>query len=67
MKPLNLSSYKLAKELHLTVPRVNDIVRETRAVTADTAVRLSRYFGMPAEFCRLKKINIKPYPRSVAA
>ena len=81
MKPLKLSSYKLAKELHLTVPRVNDIVRERRAITADTAVRLAKYFGMPAEFWlglqadydirmakgKLEKINIRPHPRSAAA
>ena len=50
MKPLKLSSYRLAKDLHLTAPRVHDMVLERRAITADTAVRLARYFGMPAEF-----------------
>lgn len=45
MKPMGLSSYRLAKELRLAVPRVNEIVREERSVTADTALRLARYFG----------------------
>jgi addiction module HigA family antidote len=45
MKPMGLISYQLAKELYISIPRVNDIVRERRAVTADTALRLARYFG----------------------
>ncbi len=50
MKPLGLSIYALAKELKLTRSRLNDIVLERRAVTADTAVRLARYFGTTAQF-----------------
>ena len=50
MKPLGLSVYALAKELKLTRSRLNDIVLERRAVTADTAVRLARYFGTTAQF-----------------
>lgn len=49
MKPLGLTAYQLAKELHISIPRVNDIVRERRAVTADTALRLGRYFGTDAQ------------------
>lgn len=49
MKPLGLSSYRLAKELHLAIPRVNEIVREQRSITADTAIRLARYFGTSAQ------------------
>jgi addiction module HigA family antidote len=45
MEPLGLSSYRLAKELHVSAPRVNDLVRGKRSVTADTAMRLGRYFG----------------------
>ena len=45
MGPLGLSSYRLAKHLHISAPRVNDIVRGKRAITADTAMRLSAYFG----------------------
>ena len=48
MEPLKLSSYKLAKELGVSVPTVNEIVRRRRAVTAEMALRLARYFGTTA-------------------
>lgn len=50
MEPLGLSSYRLAKDLHVSAPRVNDLVRERRSITADTALRLSRYFGTSVQF-----------------
>lgn len=50
MQPLALSSYRLAKELHVTQPRVNDLVLEKRGVTADMALRLGTYFGTGPEF-----------------
>ena len=50
MVPLALSSNALSKELHVPVTRVNDIVRARRGVTADTALRLARYFGTTAQF-----------------
>ncbi len=50
MKPLGLSAYRLAKELHISAPRVNDLVRSKRGITADTALRLSRYFGNSDQF-----------------
>ena len=43
--PLKLSANALAKALNVPTPRINDIVRERRGVTADTAMRLARYFG----------------------
>ncbi len=43
--PLGLSANALAKELNVPTPRINDIVRERRGVSADTAMRLARYFG----------------------
>lgn len=49
MVPMGLTAYRLAKELSLPVPRINDLVREKRAVTADTALRLARYFGGSAQ------------------
>jgi addiction module HigA family antidote len=49
MQPLKLSSYKLARELGVTTPTVNDIVRRRRSVTAEMALRLSRYFGTTAQ------------------
>ena len=45
MKPLALSSYKVAKDLGVSIPTVNEMVRERRAVTAAMALRLARYFG----------------------
>jgi addiction module HigA family antidote len=43
--PLGLSANALAKALHVPTPRINDIVRQRRGVSADTAMRLARYFG----------------------
>lgn len=45
MKPLALSANALARALAVPAPRINDIVRERRGVSADTALRLARYFG----------------------
>jgi addiction module HigA family antidote len=45
LRPAGLSANALAKALHVPAPRVNDIVRERRGITADTAMRLARYFG----------------------
>jgi len=50
MIPLGLSANALALALRVPTPRINDIARERRAVTADTALRLARYFGTSAEF-----------------
>jgi addiction module HigA family antidote len=47
---LDMSANALARALHVPAPRVNDIVRERRGVTADTALRLARYFGSTPEF-----------------
>ena len=45
LEPLGLSANALARSLGVTAARINDIVRERRGVTADTALRLARYFG----------------------
>ena len=50
LKPLGLSANRLAIELRVPVTRVNDIVRGRRAITADTALRLARYFGTTPQF-----------------
>jgi len=50
LKPLGMSAYELAKRLHVPAPRVNDIVLERRGISADTAVRLSRFFGTTERF-----------------
>ncbi|WP_220337234.1 MULTISPECIES: HigA family addiction module antitoxin [unclassified Wenzhouxiangella] len=43
--PLEMSANALSKALRVPAPRINDIVRERRGITADTAMRLARYFG----------------------
>ncbi len=50
MKPMGISAYELAKRLRVPAPRINDIVLERRGITADTAVRLSRFFRTSEQF-----------------
>lgn len=50
LKPFHMSAYELAKRLRVPAPRVNDIVLERRGISADTAVRLSRFFGTTEQF-----------------
>ena len=50
LKPLGLTPYRLARELHVPPPRINDIVLEKRAISADTAVRLAKFFGTSEQF-----------------
>ncbi len=50
LEPLGLTAYRLAKELHVPLPRINDVVRGKRSISADTALRLGIYFGLPAQF-----------------
>lgn len=48
--PLDMTAHALAMALHVPAPRINDIVREQRSITPDTALRLARYFGTTPEF-----------------
>ena len=50
MKPLKLSQNRLAREIGVPPRRINEIIHGKRAVTADTAMRLSRFFGTTAQF-----------------
>ena len=50
LKPMNLSQYRLAKDIHVPPRRINEIVKGKRAITADTGLRLSRFFGMSDGF-----------------
>ena len=50
LNPLGLTQYRLAKELKVPARRINQIVHGTRAVTADTALRLARFFGTSDRF-----------------
>ena len=47
---MNLSQYRLAKEIHVPPRRINEIVKGKRTITADTALRLSRFFGTSEGF-----------------
>ena len=48
--PMGLTAHALAMALQVPAPRINDIVRERRSITADTALRLAKYFGVSTEF-----------------
>ena len=50
LQPLALSQYRLAKDIGVPVRRINEIVLGKRRITADTALRLSRYFGLSERF-----------------
>ena len=82
LKPLDMSVNQLAKALKVDAARLNEIVRGRRGITADTALRLSRYLGTSAEFwirlqadydlrvarqSKLKKIERDVKPKSQAA
>jgi addiction module HigA family antidote len=50
LQPLGLSQYRLAKDISVPPRRINEIVKGARAITADTALRLARYFGNSERF-----------------
>ena len=50
LKPLGVTQYRLAKDISVPARRINEIVKGKRAITADTALRLGKYFGVDAQF-----------------
>lgn len=50
LSPMNISAYKLAKDTHMPATRISEIIKGRRKITADTALRLSQYFGNSADF-----------------
>jgi len=50
LAPMEISQYRLAKDISVPPRRINEIVHGKRAITANTALRLSRYFGMTEQF-----------------
>lgn len=50
LAPFEISQYRLAKDINVPPRRINEIVTGKRAITADTALRLARYFGNSAQF-----------------
>lgn len=50
LKPMGISQYRLAQDISVPPRRINEIVHCIRAISADTALRLGRYFGISAQF-----------------
>jgi antitoxin HigA-1 len=50
LKPMGISQYRLSKDIHVPARRINEIVHGQRSITADTALRLSRYFNLSERF-----------------
>ena len=50
LEPMGISQYRLAKDLKIPQTRISEIVKRNRRITADTALRLSKYFGTSAKF-----------------
>ena len=50
MEPLGISAYKLAKDIHVPTSRIQDILHNRRKITADTSLRLAKYFGVSDRF-----------------
>ena len=50
LEPMGITQYRLAKDIGVTARRINEIVHGRRSITADTALRLGRFFGMEAQF-----------------
>lgn len=50
LKPMNISAYRLAKDTNMPATRISEILKGRRRITADTALRLSKYFGNSADF-----------------
>ena len=50
LSPMGISQYRLAKDISVPARRINEIVHGKRSITADTALRLGRYFGTTAQF-----------------
>lgn len=50
LKPMGISQYRLAKDISVPPRRINEIVHRKRSITADTALRLGKFFGISAQF-----------------
>jgi addiction module HigA family antidote len=50
LKPLNISAYRLCMDINVPQTRISEIIKGNRSITADTALRLSQYFGNSANF-----------------
>ncbi|MGP1575026.1 HigA family addiction module antitoxin [Selenomonas sp.] len=50
MEPLGISAYRLAKDIHVPVSRIQEIIKDKRAISVDTSLRLSKYFGVSERY-----------------
>ncbi|MBO4759795.1 MAG: HigA family addiction module antidote protein [Spirochaetaceae bacterium] len=50
LSPMNISAYRLAKEINVPETRISEIIRGKRSITADTAIRFAKFFGTTPEF-----------------
>ena len=50
MEPMSISAYKLAQEIHVPVSRIQDILHDRRKITADTSLRLAKFFGVSDKY-----------------
>lgn len=50
MEPLGITAYRLAKDIDVSAPRIYEILKGTRSISAGTALRLGRYFGVDPQF-----------------
>ena len=76
MIPFGISTYRLAKDIHVPVSRIQDILKDRRKITADTSLRLGKYFGIDEKYflnmqndieLRNKKIEMKEELDSIVA
>jgi addiction module HigA family antidote len=49
LEPMGISPYRLSRELHVSAPKINDVILQRRSITADLALRLARFFGTSSE------------------
>ena len=76
MIPFNVSAYRLAKDIHVPVSRIQDILKGRRKITVDTSLRLGKYFGVDGKYflnmqndieLRNKKVEMKEELDSIVA
>ena len=68
MKPSGISAYKLAHDIHVPVSRIQDILHDRRKITADTSLRLAKYFGVSDRYFlnMQNEIDVRELSMSIA-
>ena len=69
MAPMKISAYRLAQEIHVPVSRIQDILHDRRKITADTSLRLAKFFGVSVKYFLVMQndIDIRNLKVSIAA